>query len=188
MGWEVNATSQPLYSRERRSTHGIESWVGHGAGLDGCGKSRLHRDSIPGPLQPVSTYNSNIQLSGDSVIPRTEQKLRTINLHFSFPRLRRWDSPLAEIKQSMVDSHRMAAALQRTMRKCNSERADQRISVHFRTMTTILAKAPTEGFLLPSTGILDCTSTYGPVQAPFEKTQITQYKLCGNKTPTRCNR
>jgi hypothetical protein len=34
--------------------------VGHNAGLDGCGKSRPHRDSIPGPsrksqlLYPVS--------------------------------------------------------------------------------------------------------------------------------------
>jgi hypothetical protein len=65
----------------------------------------------------------------------------------------------------------MAAALQRTIQKCTSERADQRISVQFRTMTTILATAWTDVFLLPTTGILDCTGTYGPVQAPIEKTQ-----------------
>jgi hypothetical protein len=32
-------TQYPLYG----------GWVGPKAGLDGCGKSRPHRDSIPGP-------------------------------------------------------------------------------------------------------------------------------------------
>jgi hypothetical protein len=31
------------------STHCIDGWVGFRAGLDGRGKFRLHRDSIPGP-------------------------------------------------------------------------------------------------------------------------------------------
>jgi hypothetical protein len=35
--------------RERPSTQCIGGWVGPRAGLDGCGKSRSHRDSIPGP-------------------------------------------------------------------------------------------------------------------------------------------
>jgi len=48
MGWVVNATPRLLYLRERPSTHCIGSWVGLRAGLDRCGKSRLHRDSIPG--------------------------------------------------------------------------------------------------------------------------------------------
>ena len=30
-------------------THSTEGWVGQRACLDGCGKSRPHRDSIPGP-------------------------------------------------------------------------------------------------------------------------------------------
>ena len=34
---------------ERPGIHCTGGWVGHMAGLDGCGKSRLHRDSIPGP-------------------------------------------------------------------------------------------------------------------------------------------
>jgi hypothetical protein len=33
----------------RPGTHCIVGWVGLRAGLDGCGKSRRHRDSIPGP-------------------------------------------------------------------------------------------------------------------------------------------
>jgi len=33
-------------------THYIGSWVGFRAGLDGCGKSVPHRDSIPRPSSP----------------------------------------------------------------------------------------------------------------------------------------
>ena len=49
MGWVVNATPRPLYPRGRPGIHCIGGWVGPRAGLDGCGKSRPHRDSIPGP-------------------------------------------------------------------------------------------------------------------------------------------
>jgi hypothetical protein len=34
---------------ERPGTHCIGGWVVHGTGLDGCGKSRLHLDSVPVP-------------------------------------------------------------------------------------------------------------------------------------------
>jgi hypothetical protein len=44
LGWVVNATPRPLYPRERPGTHFIGGWVGPRAGLDGCGKSRPHRD------------------------------------------------------------------------------------------------------------------------------------------------
>ena len=37
--WVVNATPRPLYPRERPGTHCIGGWVGHRAGVDGCGKS-----------------------------------------------------------------------------------------------------------------------------------------------------
>ena len=40
---------RPLFHRERTGTHCIRNWVGPRAGLDRCGKSRRHRDSIPGP-------------------------------------------------------------------------------------------------------------------------------------------
>ena len=37
---------------ERPGTHCTEGWVGPRAGLDECGKSRPHRDLIPGPSRP----------------------------------------------------------------------------------------------------------------------------------------
>ena len=48
-GWVVNATPRPLYPLKRPGTHCIGGWAGPKAGLDGCGKSRPHRDSISGP-------------------------------------------------------------------------------------------------------------------------------------------
>jgi len=44
--------SAPIYRRERPGTHFIGGWVDPRAGLDKCGKSRLHRDSIPRPSSP----------------------------------------------------------------------------------------------------------------------------------------
>jgi hypothetical protein len=41
-----------LYPRERPGTYCTGDWVGPRAGLDRCGKSRPHRDSIPGPSSP----------------------------------------------------------------------------------------------------------------------------------------
>jgi hypothetical protein len=40
----VSITSRPLYLRERPCNHCTGSWVGSGAGLDVCEKSRPHRD------------------------------------------------------------------------------------------------------------------------------------------------
>ena len=37
---------------KRPGTHCIGGWVGPRSGLDGCGKSRPHRDSIPGSSSP----------------------------------------------------------------------------------------------------------------------------------------
>ena len=45
-------TPAALYPRERPGTHCTGGWVGLRAGLDRCGKSRPHRDSIPGPSSP----------------------------------------------------------------------------------------------------------------------------------------
>jgi len=46
-----------LYPRERPGTHCIGGWVGPRAGLDRCGKSRPHRDSIPDrPARSQSIY------------------------------------------------------------------------------------------------------------------------------------
>jgi hypothetical protein len=52
-GWVVKVTPRALYPQERPVTPCIGGWVGSRAGLDGCGRSRLHRDSIPGPSRPT---------------------------------------------------------------------------------------------------------------------------------------
>ena len=44
--------SAALPSGKRPGTHCIEGFVGLKAGLDGCGKSRPYRDSIPVPSSP----------------------------------------------------------------------------------------------------------------------------------------
>ena len=49
----VNATPRKLCPRERPGIHCIGGWVGRRTGLDGCGKSRPRRDSIPGPSSPL---------------------------------------------------------------------------------------------------------------------------------------
>jgi hypothetical protein len=64
MGWVVNATPRPLYTRERPGTHCIGCWVGLRAGLAGAenlaligirspvrpaGSELLYRLSYPGP-------------------------------------------------------------------------------------------------------------------------------------------
>ena len=41
MGWVVNATSQPLYPRERTGTHCVGGWVGP--------RARLHANGNPSP-------------------------------------------------------------------------------------------------------------------------------------------
>ena len=41
-----------IYPRKRPGTHFIGGWVGPRTGLDLYGKSRLHRNSIPGPPSP----------------------------------------------------------------------------------------------------------------------------------------
>jgi hypothetical protein len=38
------------------ATNCTGGWVGPRAGLDGCGKSRPHRDSIPGPSSRYTDY------------------------------------------------------------------------------------------------------------------------------------
>jgi hypothetical protein len=37
---------------KRPGTQSIGGWVGPRVGLEGCGKSRPHQDSIPGPSSP----------------------------------------------------------------------------------------------------------------------------------------
>jgi hypothetical protein len=48
----VNPTPWPFYPRERPGTHCMGGWVGRRNNLEGCGKFRPHRDSIPRPSSP----------------------------------------------------------------------------------------------------------------------------------------
>jgi len=50
LGWVVNATPRPLYPQERDPVPTLQE--ARCAGLDGCGKSRPHWDSIPVPSSP----------------------------------------------------------------------------------------------------------------------------------------
>ena len=52
MDWAVSTTLLPLYLAERHSTLCTGNSVGPRVGLDGHGKSHLHRNSIPGPSGP----------------------------------------------------------------------------------------------------------------------------------------
>jgi hypothetical protein len=53
---------------KRPGTHCIGGWLGPRAGLDGCGKSRAHRDSIPGPSKvPVLSRAVKKQFMGHPV-------------------------------------------------------------------------------------------------------------------------
>jgi hypothetical protein len=45
MGLVANATPRPLYPRDKPGTYCIGGWMGLRASVDGCGKSRPHRDS-----------------------------------------------------------------------------------------------------------------------------------------------
>jgi hypothetical protein len=55
MGWVVNATSRPLYPRERSGTHCIGGWVDSRAGLDRCGKSLPPPGFDPRIVHPLAS-------------------------------------------------------------------------------------------------------------------------------------
>jgi hypothetical protein len=48
-------TSAAIYPRERPGTHCIGGWMGPGAGLDRCGKSRPPPGFDPRAVQPVAS-------------------------------------------------------------------------------------------------------------------------------------
>ena len=60
--WVISAKPWPLYPREFSCTHCIGGWIGPRAGLDRCGKSRLHRDSIPGPYFVICDSTDEVLL------------------------------------------------------------------------------------------------------------------------------
>ena len=66
--WVVNSTPWPLYPWEWPGTHCVGCWVGPRAGLDGCGKSLSHRDSIPDrPAHSKSLYRQLYRPTPDNL-------------------------------------------------------------------------------------------------------------------------
>jgi hypothetical protein len=61
---------RPLYPREKKPcTHCTGSRMGPRTGQDGCGKSRLHhRDSTPGPSQPVASRCTNYAIPASKAL------------------------------------------------------------------------------------------------------------------------
>jgi hypothetical protein len=59
MGWVVNATTRPLYPRERPGTHCIGGWVGPRAGLDERGRSRPRSGLDLRTVQPVESSHTD---------------------------------------------------------------------------------------------------------------------------------
>jgi hypothetical protein len=62
-----------LLPGKRPGSNCIGVWVGSMAGLDGCGKSRPHRDSIPGPYdQTLGEGAENIKETGRGYLKSNE--------------------------------------------------------------------------------------------------------------------
>jgi hypothetical protein len=66
-GWMVSTKHRPLYPLEWPSTHCTGGLVGPRAGLDVCEKSHLHRNSIPGIVQPVASHYTNWAISAPTL-------------------------------------------------------------------------------------------------------------------------
>jgi hypothetical protein len=52
-GWSPSRTGNFTTGKETRYTNGTTGWVGFGAGLDGCGKSRPSPTGIRSPDLPA---------------------------------------------------------------------------------------------------------------------------------------
>ena len=54
-GWSTSRPGRFNLPKNTPGTHYVWGWVGRRAGVDGYGKSRPHRDSIPGIVQPAAS-------------------------------------------------------------------------------------------------------------------------------------
>jgi hypothetical protein len=72
MGWVFNATLRPLYPRECPGTRCTGGWVGHRAGLDGCGKTRPPPEFDSRTVQPAA---SRCTLSYPVIVQCAKSKL-----------------------------------------------------------------------------------------------------------------
>jgi hypothetical protein len=63
--WVINAMCRSRYPRERPDTHRIGDWVGPTAGLNGCGKSRPHKDPSRTAQAVASRYKDQAIPAGE---------------------------------------------------------------------------------------------------------------------------
>jgi hypothetical protein len=87
MGWVVNATSRPLYGRERPGTQFTGGWLDPRTGPDGCGKSR---PPLPPPgfdpltVQPGARHDTDRAIPARQVNRRVEYDQVLIKYVFFF--------------------------------------------------------------------------------------------------------
>ena len=82
-GWLTPRPGRFTHGKQTQCTHCIGGWVGPRAGLDRCGKSRHHRDTIPGPSSLTRVYKMG------------ELTRFRINLIFSFSdTLQKWQQSI----------------------------------------------------------------------------------------------
>ena len=55
--------------------------MGHRAGLDGCGISRAHRDSIPRTVQPVASRDTECKSSLNTTSSTDDEQLHVSAIH-----------------------------------------------------------------------------------------------------------
>jgi hypothetical protein len=68
MGVRVNTTPRPPLPQKRPGTHCTGGWVGLGAGLDRCGKSRPPPGFDPRAFQPVPSQYTDYAIPAPSTL------------------------------------------------------------------------------------------------------------------------
>jgi hypothetical protein len=108
-----NATPRPLYPREPIGTRCIGGWAAFRAGLDGCGKSRLQRDSIPGPASP-STSLYRLSYRGPHTLSNKEENVYFVIVFAPLPSLIILHTFFCRINSIKEKLNRPLAKVQRT--------------------------------------------------------------------------
>ena len=93
MRYVVHATPRHgrFFSQKRPGNHCTGGWVGPREGLDGCGKSRPHRNSIPGQSSPqrVATptelSSQRCYMTYITLLIEQRENTRIISGQFTFP-------------------------------------------------------------------------------------------------------
>ena len=84
-GWSAQRT-RPFTPGKETGTHCVGGWVGPRVGLDGCGKSRPHWDSISGPFssQRIAIPTELLRLTFPAYTARIFKFVESISLFVAF--------------------------------------------------------------------------------------------------------